>query len=43
MDRNGVIVDGQHQAGNGIEVWKADGVWIENLTVRNFDRADAGR
>jgi len=39
MDRNGVIVDGQHQAGNGIEVWKADGVWIENLTVRNFDRA----
>jgi hypothetical protein len=38
MDRNGVIVDGQHQAGNGIEVWKADGVWIENLTVRNFDR-----
>jgi len=39
MDRNGVIVDGQHQVGNGIEVWKADGVWIENLTVRNFDRA----
>src|SRR5262249_6046102 len=28
-----------HQVGNGIEVWKADGVWIENLTVRNFDRA----
>ena len=39
LDRNGVIVDGQHTAGNGIEVWKADGVWIENLTVRNFDRA----
>jgi hypothetical protein len=39
MDRNGVIVDGQHQVGNGIEVWKTDGVWIENLTVRNFDRA----
>jgi len=39
VDRNGVIVDGQHQVGNGIEVWKADGVWIENLTVRNFDRA----
>src|SRR5262249_75774 len=30
VDRNGVIVDGQHQVGNGIEVWKADGVWIEN-------------
>jgi hypothetical protein len=38
MDRNLVIVDGQHQVGNGIEVWKADGVSIENLTVRNFDR-----
>ena len=38
MDRNDVIVDGQHTVGNGIEVWKADGVSIENLTVRNFDR-----
>src|SRR5262245_3500834 len=38
MNRNNVIVDGQHMVGNGIEVWKADGVWIENLTVRNFDR-----
>ncbi|HLK11983.1 MAG TPA: hypothetical protein VKW76_11425 [Candidatus Binatia bacterium] len=38
MDRNDVIVDGQHQVGNGIEVWKANGVTIENLTVRNFDR-----
>jgi hypothetical protein len=39
MNRNGVIVDGRHRAANGIEVFKANGVWIENLTVRNFDRA----
>ncbi len=38
MDRNGVIVDGNHTVGNGIEVWKASNVTIENLTVRNFDR-----
>jgi hypothetical protein len=37
MDRNGVIVDGRHQIGNGIEVRKANDVWVENLTVRNFD------
>ncbi len=40
LDRNRVIVDGRHRSGvNGIEVDKADGVWIENLTVRNFDKA----
>lgn len=39
MNRNGVIIDGRHRAGNGIEVRKANGVWIENLTVRNFDRS----
>jgi hypothetical protein len=38
IDRNGVVIDGQHQVGNGIEVWKTDGVSIENLTVRDFDR-----
>jgi hypothetical protein len=39
LDRNRVIIDGRHQRGtNGIEVDKADGVWIENLTVRNFNR-----
>ena len=38
LNRNGVIVDGRHRKGNGIEVYKASGVWIENLTVRNFDR-----
>ena len=39
MDRNGVVVDGQHQVGDGIVVRKADGVTIENLTVHDFDRA----
>jgi hypothetical protein len=42
MDRNGVIVDGQSKivpgGRNGIEVYKANKVWIENLTVRNFER-----
>jgi hypothetical protein len=37
INRNAVIVDGRHKVGNGIVV-KANGVWIENLTVRNFDR-----
>jgi hypothetical protein len=37
MNRNGVIVDGRHHAGNGITI-TANGVWVENLTVRNFDR-----
>src|SRR5947209_6173760 len=37
IDRNAVIVDGRHRVGNGIVV-TANGVWVENLTVRNFDR-----
>ena len=37
MNRNTVIVDGQHKVGNGFDVVKADNVWIENLTVRNFE------
>jgi len=37
MSRNTVIVDGQNKAGNGIEILKANDVWVENLTVRNFD------
>jgi hypothetical protein len=37
MNRNTVIVDGQHKVGNGIEVYKASNVWVENLTVRNFE------
>jgi hypothetical protein len=42
MDRNGVVIDGLHEVSaggrNGIEVFKTNGVSIENLTVRNFDR-----
>ena len=37
MDRNNVIIDGQNEPGNGIEIFKANNVWVENLTVRNFD------
>jgi hypothetical protein len=37
MNRNSVILDGQNQPGNGIEVYKANNVWVENLTVKNFD------
>jgi hypothetical protein len=39
MDRNMVVVDGQNRVGNGIEVLKADGVSIDNLTLHDFDRA----
>jgi hypothetical protein len=42
MNRNTVILDGQHQVSpggrNGIEIFKADDVSVENLTARNFDR-----
>jgi hypothetical protein len=39
IDRNRVIIDGRHRRGvNGIEIFKANNVWVENLTVRNFDR-----
>jgi hypothetical protein len=37
MNRNKVILDGRHHVGNGIVI-KANRVWVENLTVRNFDR-----
>jgi hypothetical protein len=37
MNRNMVIIDGQSKAGNGVEVFKANNVYVENLTVRNFD------
>lgn len=37
VNRNGVVIDGRHRVGNGITVFSS-GVWIENLTVRNFDR-----
>lgn len=39
IDRNAVVIDGKHRPGtNGIEVRKTDNVYIDNLTVRNFDR-----
>ncbi len=45
LDRNSVILDGQHKplpgGSNGIEVKETSKVWIENLTARNFDRAEA--
>ncbi len=45
LNRNTVILDGQNKSkpngSNGIEVFKANNVWIENLTVRNFDKANA--
>jgi hypothetical protein len=37
MDRNDVIVDGQNKPGNGIEIYRANDVSVENLTVKNFD------
>ena len=43
MNRNTVILDGQHkpkpEGSNGILITQANNVWVENLTVRNFDRA----
>ncbi len=43
MNRNTVVLDGQHKpaagGSNGILVDKASNVWIENLTVKNFERA----
>jgi hypothetical protein len=41
MNRNTVIVDGQHKGGNGIEIYKDDDVWVENLTVRNFELTES--
>jgi hypothetical protein len=37
MNRNKVIIDGDHRVANGIEIDRANNVWVENLTVRNFD------
>jgi hypothetical protein len=37
MNRNTVIVDGQHRVDNGIEIKLANNVSVENLTIRNFD------
>jgi hypothetical protein len=37
MNRNTVVLDGEHKAGNGIEVVQANNVTIQNLTVHDFD------
>ena len=34
--RNSVVLDGEHELDNGIEVLEADGVTIENLTVMRY-------
>ena len=41
LNRNTVILDGQHKAGNGILIEQANDVWVENLTVRNFDEGSS--
>ncbi len=41
LSRNGVIIDGQHKGGNGIEIYKDNDVWVENLTVRNFELTES--
>jgi hypothetical protein len=44
LNRNTVILDGQNKpapaGSNGIEIFKTNNVSVENLTVRNFDRAE---
>lgn len=44
MNRNTVLIDGEHihtpGGANGIEVQRANNVWIENLTVANFEREE---
>jgi Right handed beta helix region/Phospholipase_D-nuclease N-terminal len=35
VDRNDVIIDGEMQRANGVKVFFADGVAVENLTVQN--------
>ena len=39
LDRNRVVLDGGHRVGSGIRIMGVNDVSIENLTVRNFDRA----
>lgn len=43
MNRNTVVLNGENihnpEGANGIEIEKANNVWVENLTVKNFNRA----
>src|SRR5579875_652572 len=40
LNRNRVVIDGSRspRGTNGFEIFKADDVWVENLTVRDFER-----
>ncbi len=42
MNRNNVVLNGEHKEGNGIFIYKADDVWVENLTVHDFDFSEEG-
>ncbi len=39
MNRNTVVLNGQHKIGNGILVTKANDVWVENLTAHDYDHS----
>ena len=43
MNRNTVILDGENEPGNGIEIYKANNVYVENMTARNFDTGECGK
>lgn len=38
QDRNEVILDGEFELENGVRVLEADGVVVENMTLRNYTR-----
>ncbi|MEY3362112.1 MAG: hypothetical protein RL531_1831 [Actinomycetota bacterium] len=38
LDRNRVILDGRYQLENGVKVIDADGVAVENMTARKYER-----
>jgi hypothetical protein len=37
MNRNTVVLDGEHKPGDGILIEKANNVWVENLTAHDYD------
>jgi len=37
MNRNTVVLNGQHKVANGILVKQANDVWVENLTAHDYD------
>ncbi len=37
LDRNSVILDGQHKKGDGIFIDGTNEVWVENLTAHDYD------